>query len=295
MLTSSAKSSSVSALSTSVNAAQWITASGWRSPTWSNTACALVRSRSGRSVPKTSWPRSRPAATTRWPSMPLAPVTSKRMGSEDPDLGVVAHHEVVGAGLAVGARDLDVAAEQRALHPPLEADDRRALEQDRVLDLGPLDLALLADRRVRPDVAVGQSRAGADDRRAADHGALQPRARLDDHAPVDLRVDELAVDAGDERVEDEPIGLEHVLEAAGVLPPAAHDVRLDALAVVDEVLDRVGDLELAPRRRLDRARGVVDAGGEHVDADQREVSLRLVRLLGQPDHAAVLQLGHAIV
>ena len=50
-----------------------------------------------------------------------------------------------------------------------------------------------------------------------------------------------------DRVEDQPVGLEHVVEAAGVLPPAAHDVRLDAPAAVDEVLDRVGDLELAAR------------------------------------------------
>ena len=81
------------------------------------------------------------------------------------------------------------------------------------------------------------------------HGrALQPRARLDDHAPVDLRVDQLAVDALLDRVEDQPVGLEHVLQAPGVLPPALHDVRLDAPAGVDEVLDRVGDLELAARR-----------------------------------------------
>ena len=118
--------------------------------------------------------------------------------------------------------------------------------------------AVLADGGVRPDVAVGQPRARADDGRAAHRAALEARARLDDDAAVDLRVDELAVDARDERVEDEPVGLEHVVQAAGVLPPAADDVRLDAAPGVDEVLDRVGDLELAARRRLDRAGGVVD-------------------------------------
>ena len=34
-----------------------------------------------------------------------------------------------------------------------------------------------------------------------------------------------AVDAPLERVEDQPVGLEHVLELAGVLPPAVDDVR----------------------------------------------------------------------
>ena len=92
----------------------------------------------------------------------------------------------------------------------------------------------------------------------ADGGALEPRARLDHHAPVDLRFDQLALDAALDRVEHEPVGREHVLEAAGVLPPALDDVRLDARALVDEMLDRVGDLELAAGRGLDRARGVVD-------------------------------------
>ena len=69
-----------------------------------------------------------------------------------------------------------------------------------------------------------------------------------DHAAVDLGVDQLALDAALDRVEHEPVGGEHVLEAAGVLPPAADDVRLDPHPVVDEVLDRVGDLELAAGR-----------------------------------------------
>ena len=81
--------------------------------------------------------------------------------------------------------------------------------------------------RVGPDVGVADDGAGADHRRAADGRALQHRARLDDHAAVDLGVDQLAVDAALDRLEDEPVGLEHVVEPAGVLPPAAHDVRLD--------------------------------------------------------------------
>ena len=90
--------------------------------------------------------------------------------------------------------------------------------------------------------------------------ALEPRAGLDHDPTVDLGVDQLALDPRLDRVEHEPVGGEHVLELAGVLPPALDDVRLDAPAAVDEVLDRVGDLELAAGRGLDRPRRVVDAG-----------------------------------
>ena len=164
-----------------------------------------------------------------------------------------------------------------------------------MLDLRRRDHAACADRRVRPDVGVADARAGADDRRAAHRRALEHGAALDDDAPVALRVDQLAVDLRLDAVQHEPVGLEHVVQAAGVLPPAAHDVRLDALAVVDEVLDRVGDLQLAARAGLDRPRRVVDAGGEHVDADEREVRGGLGRLLDEPLDAVAVELGHAVV
>ena len=59
-------------------------------------------------------------------------------------------------------------------------------------------------------------------------------------------------------------------------------VALDPAPAVDQVLDRVGDLELAARRGLDRARRLEDRRREHVDADQRHVARRVLRLLDQP-------------
>ena len=53
--------------------------------------------------------------------------------------------------------------------------------------------------------------------------------------------------------------------AASSLPVSIHQpveqLAADAVAVVDEPLDGVGDLELAPRRRLDGPHGLVDARG----------------------------------
>src|SRR4051794_10683770 len=86
---------------------------------------------------------------------------SRRRPLEDPDLRVVADHEAVGARLAaLVAADGHVAAEQARLHAPGQVADLRAGEQDRVLDLGLLDHAVLADRRVRADVGVDQLRVG---------------------------------------------------------------------------------------------------------------------------------------
>ncbi|HXC45463.1 MAG TPA: glucose-1-phosphate thymidylyltransferase, partial [Solirubrobacteraceae bacterium] len=68
-------------------------------------------------------------------------------------------------------------------------------------------------------------------------GDRQPRARLDHDASVHLRIDQLSLDTLAQVVEDQPVGLEHVLEPSRVLPPATHDVRLDASAAVDQILD----------------------------------------------------------
>ena len=72
-------------------------------------------------------------------------------------------------------------------------------------------------------------------------------------------------------------------------------MRLDALAAIDEVLDRVGDLELAARAGLDRPRRVVDARGEHVHPDEREVRRGLGRLLDEPHDPVAVELGDAVV
>ena len=155
---------------------------------------------------------------------------------------------------------------------------------------------MAADRGVRADVGVDETRARADDRRAADGAALEHGAGLDDHAALDRGVDQLAVDPLLDGLEDQPVRFEHVREAAGVLPPAAHDVRFDGRAGVDQPLDGVGDLQLAATGRLDRLRRLVDARREHVDADEREVGRGLLRLLHQARDAAVgVQLGDAEV
>ena len=80
-------------------------------------------------------------------------------------------------------------------------------------------------------------------------------AGLDDDPPFDARrVVEPAVDLRRDRVEHEAVALEQRVLLAGVDPPAGEDLVAHPVPLVDQPLDRVGDLELAARRRLDRAR-----------------------------------------
>src|ERR671932_2576436 len=95
--------------------------------------------------------------------------------SQDGDLAVVADHEAVRPRLAGIARDRHIAPEQRGLDAPRQIPDRGAGDQDRVLDLGVLDHAVLTHGRVGTDVSVGEARARPDDGGAPHTGALQPR------------------------------------------------------------------------------------------------------------------------
>src|SRR5205823_4311850 len=115
-----------------------------------------------------------------------SPCSGARSRLLDRDLGVVSDQEPVRARLAIVAGDGGVAPEQRRLHAPVEVAHRRAGEQDRVLNLRPVDRAPVADCGVGTDVAVREPRVGADDRRAPDRGALQPGAGLDHDAAVNL-------------------------------------------------------------------------------------------------------------
>jgi len=130
---------------------------------------------------------------------PAAPVTSNLIApapSQDRDVGVVPDHEAVrAAAAATQRRTLTLRPEQRRL-PSARRGARQPSRRCRIECSTSADVISQRspNRRVRADVAVAQARAGADDRRAAHGRALQPRARLDHDAPVDARVDQLAVD-----------------------------------------------------------------------------------------------------
>src|SRR5438270_6025132 len=74
-------------------------------------------------------------------------------GSAEVDLAVVTEHEAGGGWALFGAGDLDLTADQ-GVDETRDVVDPAALEDDRVLDLRAGDVAAVADRGVRPDVAV---------------------------------------------------------------------------------------------------------------------------------------------
>src|SRR5437870_2803290 len=138
------------------------------------------------------------------------------------------------------------------------------------------------------------ARAASDDGWTADDGAFDHRTLLDHDLALDaaVRIDG-AIDAPVERVEDQSIGFEHVLELARVFPPTLNDTWPHREAAIDEVLDGVGDFELVAEARFDAVHRLEDLRTEHVDADQREVADWLLRLFDQAHHLAVLELRDA--
>src|SRR5258705_8340307 len=220
----------------------------------------------------------------------------------DADLRIVSQPEAVRARLHRLAPDADVPPDEAVDHAVRQVAHARSLEHDAVLDLGILDFDVVADRGERPDVRAHDARAAPDDGRPADGRPLDHRTLLDDDLPLDaaVRIDS-AFDAPFERLEDQPVRLEHVLELAGVLPPPLDDVRPHGEAPVDQVLDGVGDLELVPEARRDPVHRVEDLGAEHVHADELEVADRLLRLFDQtndpvpvePRDAEHLRVGNA--
>ena len=99
---------------------------------------------------------------------------------------------------------------------------------------------------------------------------------------------------GSQLLEHQAVGLQHVGELSGVLPPAADHLRLDPLPALDQAVDRLGDLQLAAPGGLQGACRIEDRWTEEVDPDQRQVGGRVLRLLDQPNDAVAVQLGDAV-
>ena len=109
--------------------------------------------------------------------------------------------------------------------------------------------------RVRTDEAVDDARSGADRRRTADRRVHDLGAGRDHDPAVDDRaVVDRAVDPVLDLLEQQPVRLEQRGQLPGVDPPTAQQLAPDQVLFVDQPLDRVGDLQLAAIRRLDRAR-----------------------------------------
>src|SRR5450631_277591 len=307
--TASASASCSSAASTRVHAAALITASGCTEAIQRSTAALSRMSHVAWVRPTISWPAAPPASTRSPPSCPRAPNTRyfsaahlaadgtrtrepRRASELDPR--VVAEHQAHGGRTRRGFADLALLPDERTVDLPGDVVDPRALEDDAVLDLRVAYDAVEIDRRERTDVGVVDHCAAADDRRPAHNTVAQRRSLLHHHLAVEAHIlADGAVAPGLEGVEDHPVCFEDVIQAAGVLPPALDDVGQHALAGIDHALDRVGDLQLPARARLDGIDRLEDQGREEVDAHQGKVGARHRRLLHERDHPAGLELRDA--
>jgi hypothetical protein len=135
---------------------------------------------------------------------------------------------------------------------------------------------------------VVEHRIGADDRRSLDHAGPHLRAALDHDAAVDpAAVVHLAVDGRLEHFEHKPVRGEDVAHPAGVDPVILDGTGIDPPAAVEQSLDRLGDFEFAPRRRLQCGDDFMHRRLKHVEADDREIARRNLWLFDQPLQATV--------
>ncbi len=146
----------------------------------------------------------------------------------------------------------------------------------------------LRDGGERADVGADDPGVRTDDRGTDDARALHDRAGRDAYPAEDLGVGvDLAVDPVFEVLQHGAVGLQHVVDVAGVLPIPGDGRRTDVQPLVQQPLDGVGDLQFAAGGGGDRPDRPVDRGTEEVGAHQGQVALGPPRLLLQADDAPV--------
>src|SRR5688572_13959562 len=213
------------------------------------------------------------------------------MSPPDSDFGIISQHESIRARLHGDAIDPNVLTDEAVGDPVRQITHRGAFKDDAVLDLRILNLHVVHDRGERPDIRVHDPRAPADDGGPSDCRTFDHGSSLDDDLALDpaLGIDR-TLNAPLLGLEDQAIGFEHVLELAGVFPPALDDVRAHGQAPIDQVLDGVSNLELVAKAGLDPVHRFEDLRAEHVHADEREIADVLLRLLDEPHNHAVFEL-----
>lgn len=123
---------------------------------------------------------------------------------------------------------------------------RAAIEQHGVLQFGVHDVAAVANGGVRTDVAVV-------DHRVATNHDRSPNTRVDDlctlhdhDTPLDLRTGvDASLVARLEHLEHQSIALQQRILLAGVDPPTLQHFVANGLALFDEPLDGIGNLQFA--------------------------------------------------
>src|SRR5450759_1084685 len=174
------------------------------------------------------------------------------------DFGMITEQETQGTRALARATDLDVPADQ-GVGDPGDPIDATPLEHDGMIELGIDDLAIGGNGRERADVAVDHPGALANDGWPPYPRRDDLRVLFDHDAALDTRfgVDRTMVRRFEE-LEDVAVALKEGILLSGVEPPSLKDLVENAVPVVQQPLDCVGDLELSSSRRGDRRHSVMD-------------------------------------
>src|SRR5215469_10674397 len=201
-------------------------------------------------------------------------------------LAVIPEDQAVRLRHPGGGGHLDIVPDEGRLDAAHPA-DRRPGQDNGILDLAVGDRASGRDRGERADVGAGHLGIGADDGGPDDPRPADPGSGVHHHTTDEFaRRVHLAGHRPFGALQDGPVDLQHVRDIAGVLPVARDDRGVDLATAAHQPLNRLGDLQLSPPRRFQMRYRLVYRRREQVDADQRQVALRLPRLLLQADELA---------
>src|SRR5262249_11872965 len=156
---------------------------------------------------------------------------------------MIPQYKAVGARLQRRAGDLDIPADQAILQAMRQVADYPVLQHDRVLDLATLDHTVVVDRGEWADAAIDDPGVLAINARPADGAIADLSAFLENHIANQLRVTvDVPFPQRRQLFQDQAVRLQHIVLLAGVDPPALVDVREPLPAMLDQPLDRIGDL-----------------------------------------------------
>src|SRR3990172_3015468 len=159
---------------------------------------------------------------------------------------MVAENQLVGSWFVGRAGDSNESPYEAVLYTLADVQYGRAFHDDGVLDFAALDVAVVVDRGEGTDVGIDDARARADHHGSSYDTADNLDARLYGGDADDARVGmHVPFEPGRYHLEHPPVRLKDILHFTGVGPVSVQMPGFHGEFVVDEVLQRIGDLVFA--------------------------------------------------
>src|SRR6266851_933902 len=197
---------------------------------------------------------------------------------------MIAQQEFIGPWFCRRRKNLRMTADQTIFNASIDIGDTTSLQNYAMLNFTIHYDTIMRNSGERTNIGVGERDIFSDNRWPTHHAVDKLDILFQNHFAFKVRnlinIHRIR-DRSLDRTKHNPVRLQHIPHLTGVDPVAADDMWPYKIALLDEILDGIGNLKLSALRWADSVDSLKDMVIKKVDTDEREIADRLTRFLDQ--------------